>query len=88
MIDVKFIDSGRDPTQKADPRFPNGKRIDLTTAFDKKSCTRNVPFPAPRCGVYVVTCRTCGYSAAITVAGRADDPNMVTLPCKTGGCAS
>lgn len=84
MIDVRFIDSGREPQCKPDPRFPNGKQVNLATGFEK-TCTRNVPYPAPRCGVYEVTCRTCGYKAAITVAGRQDDPCMVTMPCKSRG---
>lgn len=84
MIDVVFIDSGRAPTERPDPKHPNGVRVNLATAI-QKSCTRNVPYPAPRCGVYEVTCRKCGYRAAITVAGRADDPSMITMPCKLGG---
>lgn len=84
MFDVNFIESGSEPQCSPDPRFPNGKRISLATEFEK-SCTRNLPYPAPRCGVYKVTCRTCGYIAAFSVTGRTDDPNMVSLPCKTGG---
>lgn len=85
MIDVVFIDSGREPTEKPNPDYPNGKRVNLATVVHAKTCTRNLPYPAPRCGIYEVTCRTCGYSAAITVAGRADDPSMITMPCKAGG---
>lgn len=84
MIDVLFIDSGREPTQKPDPKHPNGKRINLATVL-QKTCTRNLPYPAPRCGAYEVTCRKCGYRAIVTVAGRADDPSMITMPCKMGG---
>jgi C4-type Zn-finger protein len=41
-----------------------------------------LPYPAKRCGIYLVVCERCGYSAAITTAGRPDDPRKVTLPCK------
>lgn len=56
MIDVVFIDSGRAPTERPDPKHPNGVRVNLATA-SQKSCT----------------------------AGRADDPSMITMPCKLGG---
>jgi hypothetical protein len=84
-IDVTFLDSGREPQCKPDPSFPNGKPINMTTSPLQKSCTNNLPYPAPRCGAYVVTCTICGYRAVLTVAGRPDDPSMVTLPCKTKG---
>ena len=45
-------------------------------------CCMNLPYPAPRCGVYVIICRKCGFKAVITIAGRPDDPRTVTLPCK------
>lgn len=81
MIDVQFIDAGRQPTQPPDPKHPDGVWVDLA-ADAKKSCTRNLPHPAPRCGRYEITCQTCGYRAVITVAGRADDPSMITMPCR------
>ena len=82
-IDVKFLDSGREPQSKADPRWPNGKPVNLAPHIPiDRTCTRNLPYPAPRCGVYQIKCRKCGFIAAITVAGRPDDPRTVTLPCK------
>lgn len=81
-IDVKFNDSGREPTQKPNPAYPDGMDVRLHGAGDKKYCTRNLPYPAPRCGTYSIICRTCAYSAIITVAGRRDDPRTITLPCK------
>ena len=85
MIDVKFIDRGYEAREKPDPNYPSGKPISLLTSPLQKSCTRNLPHPAPRCGYYSILCNKCGFSALITVAGRPDDPNMVTLPCKLGG---
>lgn len=84
MFDVQFIDHGREPTERSDPRHPDGVQINLATAIHK-SCTRNLPYPAPRCGLYEVTCRKCGYRAVVAVAGRADDPRMITMPCRQGG---
>lgn len=82
-IAVKFNDSGREPTQKPNPKYPNGIAVDISEP-GQKSCTRNLPYPAPRCGTYSIVCLTCRMSCIITVAGRADDPNMITLPCKPG----
>lgn len=84
MFDVTFLDSGRSPTQKPDPAYPDGREIDLRQA-GQKGCCYNLPYPAPRCGVYIVECDVCGYRAAITVAGRPDDPNKVTMPCGPKG---
>lgn len=80
-IDVAFNDSGREPTQKPNPAYPEGMDVNLAEP-GAKSCTRNLPYPAPRCGTYSIICRTCGYSAIITVAGRRDDPRTIMLPCK------
>jgi hypothetical protein len=81
-IDVKFNDSGRKAQHPADPRFPRG--VDASCAqAGQKSCTYNLPYPAPQVGTYSVVCRTCKFTALITVAGRTDDPRTVTLPCKT-----
>jgi hypothetical protein len=79
-ISVQFLDSGRTAKEKPDPRYPDGKRINLA-APEARSCTRNLPFPAPRCGQYDIICGLCGFRALITVAGRPDDPCMITLPC-------
>lgn len=82
MIDVKWIDRGREPTEKPNPDFPNGINVDLTSG-EQKACLTTLPYPAKRCGYYFVHCKTCDYSAVITTAGRPDDPRTVKLPCKT-----
>jgi hypothetical protein len=84
-IDVHFIDSGREPQNKPDPKYPDGMDINLATSVIQKTCCRNLPYPAPRCGVYQIRCRTCDLVVAITVAGRPDDPRTVQLPCKAKG---
>ena len=81
-IDVLFIVSGREPQCKPDPNYPHGKPVSFVENVLQKTCTWNIPYPAPRCGSYVVTCKKCGYRAAMTVAGWPDDPNMVTMPCR------
>lgn len=90
-IDVYFIDAGREAQCKPDPKYPDGIHVDLRkTAADwnGKSCTYNLQYPAPRCGIYKIVCKTCGYRAAITVAGRPDDPRTVQMPCKAKGLDS
>ena len=79
-IDVTFLDSGREPQCKSDPKYPDGKAINLGPGGGK-TCTRNLPYPAPRCGQYMLTCKTCGFTGMITVAGRPDDPRIITMPC-------
>ncbi len=83
-IEVTFIDSGRYPSQNPDPKYPNGKLVNVARPEDKKTCTKNLPYPAPRCGFYKIKCVDCSLIVAISVAGRPDDPNVVTLPCKQG----
>lgn len=84
-IDVRWIDHGREPTCKPDPAFPKGQLVNLAPSPIVKTCTRNLPYPAPRCGLYAIACRVCGFTATISTAGRADDPSMVTMPCKARG---
>jgi hypothetical protein len=80
-FDVKFNDSGRKAENPSNPKYPEG--MDASVAQPgQKSCTRRLPYPAPRCGTYSVVCRVCHFSCIITVAGRADDPRSITLPCK------
>lgn len=78
---IVFLDSGREPQCAPDPAFPNGRELDISKGA-AKTCVATLPYPAPRCGVMMVKCERCGYSAAVTVAGRPDDPRNVTLPCK------
>ena len=80
-IDVHFNDSGRKATQPANPKFPDGVDISIAKPGEK-FCSRNVPWPAPGVGTYSVVCRECGFTALVTVAGRADDPRSITIPCK------
>jgi len=80
-ISVEWIDGGREPQCAPNPRFPNG--IDLDAAHGASAtCAVPLPYPAKRCGYYVVKCKACGLSVAVTTAGRPDDPKSVKLACK------
>lgn len=80
-IAVKWIDRGREPTQEPDPDYPSGKDVDLSQG-SRLACYSKLPYPAQRCGYFVVECNVCHYKAIITTAGRSDDPRSVKLPCK------
>lgn len=80
-LKYKWIDSGREPKVRPDPRFPKGKDVGIPDGGEP-SCKVALPYPARRCGYYMVECDVCGTNALITTAGRPDDPRRVTLPCK------
>lgn len=84
-IDVRFIDGGRKATEKPNPKYPDGMDVNLAPHALAKICARNVPYPAPRCGFYEIKCRVCAFAGIISVAGRADDPRSVAIPCKPKG---
>lgn len=76
---IHWVDRGREPTEKPDPKYPDG--IDLDTG-QRPACLVELPHPTPRCGLYVVECEKCGTTIMLTTAGRADDPRSVMVPCK------
>ena len=80
-IEVTWHDGGREPSQPPNPKFPMGIDIDFT-AGAAKTCLVWLPYPAKRCGFFSLQCRDCGYSVAITTAGRADDPRSIKVPCR------
>lgn len=82
QFDIEWIDRGREPQCPPDPDFPRGKDVDLRQSAIERGCTVILPYPAKRCGLYVVTCGKCGLRIAITTAGRPDDPHKITIPCK------
>ncbi len=81
---VEFMPSGRGKAQCApDPRYPDGKDIDISDGA--LACAIQLPYPAPECGAWVVKCNACERGAiAITAAGRPDDPRLVKIPCIRG----
>lgn len=77
---VEWIDHKREPQCAPDPAFPNGKDIRIASEAQKR-CTAILPYPAKRCGVYIVECSTCGLRVGVTTAGRPDDPKSVEMAC-------
>ena len=79
---IEFFPSGRGKARCApNPMYPEGIEIDVSDAA-AASCTVELPYPAQECGHYLVRCRLCKFSVAITAAGRPDDPTKVTMPCQ------
>jgi hypothetical protein len=80
-FEIQWYDAGYGARLQPDPKYPDGMDIDISGGA-LMSCIIKLPYPAPRCGVYEVWCKTCGFSAGISTAGRADDPRSVRVPCK------
>ena len=81
---VNWIDGGREARHPSNPAYPTGIDLDLSDGA-LASCMVRLPWPARRCGYYVITCPTCHLRVAITTAGRPDDPRSAMLPCKMEG---
>lgn len=80
-FNIVWIDKEREPECAPNPAYPDGIHIDASEGA-LKTCTATVPYPADRCGIYAITCRTCGVHVALTTAGRADDPRSIKFACK------
>ena len=80
-MSVEWIDHERDPQCQPNPAYPDGIDLDCSNGA-AKTCTVDLPYPAKRCGVYVVKCERCGLTVAATTAGRPDDPRSIKMPCK------
>lgn len=80
-LKVTWLDGGREPRERPNPNFPKGIDLDISIP-GRPWCYTDLPYPAPRCGAYVVRCERCGLKAGITTAGRPDDPRSVKLACK------
>lgn len=77
---ISWIDHGREPKCQPDPEYPTGKDVGCVED-GQKSCKVDLPYPAKRCGVFIVECETCKVRVAVTTAGRPDDPRSLTMPC-------
>lgn len=78
---VEFVASGRGKAQcPPNPAYPDGIRLNQCPQ-GAPSCTVELPYPAPECGHWRAECKECGFSIAVTAAGRADDPRSVTIAC-------
>lgn len=78
---VSWADSGREPRCAPNPDYPAGIDLDCSLGA-ARSCKADLPYPAKRCGLYVVTCEACGMTVAATTSGRADDPKSLRMACK------
>jgi len=79
-LSVTWIDGKRWPQHPPDPRYPDGMDVD-GSAGAMMNCAIQLPYPAKRCGHYLVTCDICGQRVVVTTAGRRDDPRSVRLAC-------
>lgn len=77
---IQWVDHFREPQCAPDPDYPSGK--DLDCSFGAPSCVTSLPYPAKRCGIFIIECSDCGERVACTTAGRIDDPRSMRMPCK------
>lgn len=80
-LSVEWVDGEREPQCQPNPEFPNGMDVDASNGAER-TCTARLPYPAKRCGIYIVRCSFCRVRAAITTAGRADDPKSLKIACR------
>ncbi len=78
---IHWVDHERVAKVEPDRRYPTGIDIDVSEGA-AWSCVTPLPYPAPRCGMFVVECTTCGANALVTTAGRPDDPCSLRLACR------
>jgi hypothetical protein len=78
---LRWLDSGHEPRCPPNPDYPDG--VDIDASFDARhTCETPLPYPAQRCGTYLVECAICGVRVACTTAGRPDDPRSIKIACK------
>ena len=81
---IEWRDAGKEPRHPPNPAYPHGRHI-IGVRPGATSCKIDLPYPAKRIGYYSVTCRLCGFTIAISTAGRPDDTRSVTVPCQPIG---
>lgn len=77
---IEWRDAGREPQEPPNPAYPNGIDLDISSP-GALACETPLPYPAKRCGVYVIECKLCGARIGCTTAGRRDDPRSVKITC-------
>ncbi len=80
-LEVTWIDHHREPQCVPDPAFPEGRDTDLSQGA-ARSCATRLPYPAKRCGMFLVVCPRCNLRVTVTTAGRPDDPRSLKVACK------
>ena len=81
---VIWVDREREPRCPPNPDYPDGKDVDASDGA-KHTCKCTLPYPAKRCGIYIVECKICGIRVGVTTAGRPDDPRSVIIACNLEG---
>jgi hypothetical protein len=82
---IRWVDHHRKPQAAPDPNYPNGRDIRFTSDKNVNTCIVQLKYPTAGCGVYMIKCKICGLTIALTTAGRPDDPRTVQLPCEIKG---
>lgn len=77
---VRWVDRGVWPKCEPNPAYPKGVDVDVSDNA-AVSCIAILPYPAKRCGYYVITCKRCQTTTVVTTAGRPDDPRSVKIGC-------
>lgn len=85
-FEIEWRDRGREPECPSNAAYPEGIDVDASLGAEP-SCVAVLPYPAKRCGTYLVRCNICGFAAGCTTAGRPDDPRSIRLPCQTRASA-
>lgn len=80
IFDIKFLSHNRKAQCAPDPKYPDGMVADVSHGAQQK-CAIDIPYPAECVGAWVIKCKECGRSVAITAAGRPDDPKAVIVDC-------
>jgi hypothetical protein len=79
---IKWIDGHREPKVKPNPDYPDGVDVRAVPSnYTGPTCKYELPYPAPRCGMYAIKCETCGINATVSTAGRPDDPRSLEISC-------
>jgi hypothetical protein len=79
-LTVEWIDAGREAQCQPNAAYPEG--VDLLERPEVAAhCITLLPYPAPRCGLWVVRCPRCRKSTHITATGRVDDPRSLSMAC-------
>jgi hypothetical protein len=80
LLELEWVDGESLPSRRPDPLYPEGVDIE-ERAGTSPTCFTALPYPAPRCGVWVINCPQCGKTVVITAAGRADDARSARIAC-------
>lgn len=81
---IDWLDAGREPQCAPNPAYPEGIDIPSPRHGEEgfKFCVVKLPYPAKRCGTYIVECTRCGFFVGVTTAGRPDDPRSIEIECQ------